>query len=303
MGHEGVSTIRRICLLGFGEVGGALSSGLASLPGVELVAWDWQFDRPDSKPSLQAAQHAHISRRQSAPEAAVDCGLVISAVTAAQALNAARSVLPGLKNDAWFLDLNSVSPGTKKELAKEVAAAGGRFIEGAVMSAIAPHGLASPIIVGGPHAGQFLTTGRSLGFEKLQLGSSEYGVAAATKMCRSAVIKGVEALLAEALLAARHYGVEEDVLGSLGDLCPRPDWSRHAHYMISRSVQHGVRRAEEMHEVAHTIAEAGIQPLMSTACAQRQQWSAGFIPVLKHEQLNDMLDAILEANRKESSLA
>ena len=298
-----MSAIRRICLLGFGEVGGALSRGLSSVPGVQLAAWDWQFDRPDSKPSLQAVQHAYLSRRRSAPEAAVDCDLVISAVTAAQALNAARSVMSGLENDAWFLDLNSVSPGTKKELAKEVIAGGGRFVEGAVMSAIEPRGLGSPIIAGGPHAAQFIPLGKSLGFDHLRPGSTEYGITAATKMCRSAVIKGVEALLAEALLAARHYAVENEVLGSLGDLCPRADWSRHAHYMISRSVQHGVRRSEEMHEVARTIAEAGLQPLMSTACAQRQQWSAGFIPALEHEQLNEMLDAMLEMNKKEPSFA
>lgn len=291
-----MSTIGRICLLGFGEVGAALSTGLAALPDVHLVAWDWQFDRSASKPSLQALQHSHVCRAQSAQEAATGCDLVISAVTAAQALAAARSVLPGLERDAWFLDLNSVAPGTKRALAKAVAAAGGRFVEAAVMSAIATGGMASPILTGGPHAEQFLPLGRSLGFSNLRPCSQEYGIAAATKMCRSVVVKGVEALLAEALLAARHYQVEAEVLASLGDLFPRPDWNTHARYMIARSLEHGVRRAEEMREVESTVAEAGLEPLMSSACAQRQQWAAQFATALEHESLDAMLDAVLAAN-------
>ena len=291
-----MSVMGRICLLGFGEVGGALSSGLAVLRDVDLVAWDWLFDTPASRPSLQVLQHGHVRRTESAQQAAVGCDLVISAVTAAQALDAARSVLPGLEKNAWFLDLNSVSPETKRELAKAVSAAGGRFVEAAVMSAIAPRGMASPMLAGGPHATEFLPLGKSLGFSRLQLCSEEYGLAAATKMCRSVVVKGVETLLAEALLAARHYGVEDDVLASLEDLFPRPDWSHQARYMIARSVQHGVRRAEEMREVARTVAEAGLEPLMSTACAQRQQWAAQFAAALEHESLNTMLDAILAAN-------
>jgi 3-hydroxyisobutyrate dehydrogenase-like beta-hydroxyacid dehydrogenase len=144
-------------------------------------------------------------------------------------------VLQGLEKNAWFLDLNSVSPGTKRELAKAVAAAGGRFVEAAVMSAISPRGMASPILAGGPHAAEFLPLGRFLGFSSLQLCSEAHGRAAATKMCRSVVVKGVEALLAEALLAARHYGVEDEVLASLQDQFPRSDWSGHARYMIARS--------------------------------------------------------------------
>lgn len=298
-----MNAIRRISLLGFGEVGGALSIGLSALAGVELVAWDWQFDSAASKPSQQAAQHSHVRRAASARQAGAGCDLVISAVTAAQALDAARSVLPGLEPGAWFCDLNSVSPGTKIELAGAVSAAGGRFVEAAVMSAIAPHGIASPILVGGPHAAEFLPLGVPLGFTGMRLCSEEYGRAAATKMCRSVIVKGVEALLAEALLAARHYGAEAGVLASLTDLFPRPDWHTQARYMIARTLEHGVRRAEEMREVARTVAEASLEPLMSTACAERQQWAAQFAAALDHDSLEPMLDAILAADRRQRASA
>jgi 3-hydroxyisobutyrate dehydrogenase-like beta-hydroxyacid dehydrogenase len=131
-----------------------------------------------------------------------------------------------------------------------------------------------------------------LGFSGARFFSAELGQAAAAKMCRSVVIKGMEALLTEALLTARHFGVEDQVIASLENLLPRPDWPQHARYMISRSLLHGMRRAEEMGEAAFTVREAGLDPLMSTACAARQEWAARYAAALQHEELADLLDAI-----------
>jgi 3-hydroxyisobutyrate dehydrogenase-like beta-hydroxyacid dehydrogenase len=119
------------------------------------------------------------------------------------------------------------------------------------------------------------------------------GAASAAKMCRSVIVKGMEALLAESLLTARHYGVEDAVLASLRDLFPVGDWGRLARYMISRSLQHGRRRAEEMREAVLTVAEAGFEPWMSTGCVERQQWAAAHAEALRHEALTDMLDNLL----------
>jgi 3-hydroxyisobutyrate dehydrogenase-like beta-hydroxyacid dehydrogenase len=112
-------------------------------------------------------------------------------------------------------------------------------------------------------------------------------------MCRSVIVKGMEALLAESLLTARCHGVEEAVLTSLKDLFPVGDWRKLARYMISRSLQHGRRRAEEMEEAAKTVAEAGFEPWMSRACVERQRWGAGHAQALIHEALADMLDDML----------
>jgi 3-hydroxyisobutyrate dehydrogenase-like beta-hydroxyacid dehydrogenase len=109
------------------------------------------------------------------------------------------------------------------------------------------------------------------------------------------MVKGMEALLAESLLAARRYGVEDAVIASLQDLFPMDDWRSHARYMVSRSLLHGRRRAEEMREAARTVADAGLSPWMSEACAERQDWASGHAAALRQEQLGDMLDAMLAA--------
>ena len=144
------------------------------------------------------------------------------------------------------------------------------------MSPIAPRRIASPMLLGGPHTPAFLDAAQALGFTGAQRYASEIGEASATKMCRSVIIKGLEALLVESLVTARHYGVEEAVLASLRDLLPGADWPKLAHYMISRAVQHGARRAEEMREAARTVEAAGLDPAMSTACVRVQDWASAF---------------------------
>ena len=260
-----------ICLIGFGEVGRIFARDLRALGVERITTFDPLFADPASKPSLAAAEGG-IQASASAAEAVRDADLVVSAVTAAQAMAAAQSTLGALTPDAFLLDVNSASPGVKRSASEAVNAAGGRYVEAAVMSSVPPKGLKTPMLLGGAHAQAFMEFTKALGLDA-KVFSEEVGPASATKMCRSVMIKGVEALLAECLLSARHYGVEKTVLASLGDLLPNPDWEKHARYMISRSLLHGKRRAEEMREVARTVEDAGLDPWMSAAAAQRQDWA------------------------------
>ncbi|GLR66157.1 dehydrogenase [Acidocella aquatica] len=278
----------KICLLGLGEVGRTLAEDLARY---RLTAWDLRFADAQSAPS-HARQERGLPASRDAIEAVEDADIVISAVTAAQDREAARSVAPGLREGAFFMDLNSASPGLKGAVAELVGAAGGRYVEAVVMSPIANKRIASPVLLGGPHAQVFLPVAQALGFSGASVFFDEVGPASATKMCRSVIIKGLEALLTESLLAARYYGVEAPVLESLSDFFPGQDWRALARLLISRGLLHGTRRAEEMREAAATVAEAGIEPLMSEACARRQDWSARYATALQYENLEEMLDAI-----------
>lgn len=83
------------------------------------------------------------------------------------------------------------------------------------------------------------------------------------------------------------------MLESLENLLTDDDWTSAAHYMLSRSLLHGWRRAEEMQEAARTVAEAGIEPWMSEACARRQARTASFAADVQASGFEDLLDAIL----------
>ncbi|MGA7537952.1 MAG: DUF1932 domain-containing protein [Steroidobacteraceae bacterium] len=296
---SGADTRPAIALIGYGEVGQILAADLHAAGIRDLAAWDRQFQNAASLPSRAAAASGHVRVAANMADALKGRTLIISAVTAgncvAAALEAARSLPPR----ATYFDLNSVAPATKSAAASAIEAGGGRFVEAAVMSPIAPRRIATSMLIGGPHAAGFEPVARVLGFSGVQLFGAVVGRASATKMCRSVIIKGLESLLTESLLAARHYGVEATVLASLRDLFPHEDWERIATYMITRSLQHGRRRAEEMREAARTVAEAGLEPSMSLACASRQEWSVAHRPASNPAELTALLDALMVSSKIE----
>jgi 3-hydroxyisobutyrate dehydrogenase-like beta-hydroxyacid dehydrogenase len=283
----------RVCLLGFGEVGQLLASGLRARV-ASLTAWDVKFADAASAPS-RAAPRLDVLAAKSATEAVADANIVICAVTAAQIGDAAESAAPGLPRNAWYFDLNSTSPSAKQSAGDVIDRAGGRFVEAAIMSPIAPRGAASPMLLGGAQAAAFLPLARELGFTDAQVLSRKLGAASAAKMCRSVVVKGLEALLLESLLSARRHGVEEAVLQSLQGF-KIDDWRKGGRYMISRALLHGRRRAEEMREVARTVEEAGLSPHMSAACVDWQEWAAAHGDEAEQEDLLKLLDGLLAAH-------
>ena len=224
-----------------------------------LTAWDLKFADSASAPS-RAAGRLGVLAAADARSAVADADLVISAVTAAQIGEAARSVAPHLKRDAYYFDLNSTSPAAKQAAAAVDRCGGWPIRRGRhhVADRAASRGLAHVArrrTCGGfPAAGD--ASSASPGAAAF---SGKLGAASAAKMCRSVVVKGLEALMLESLLTARNFGVEQAVLDSLQSTVSR---GRLAHatarYMISRALIHGRRRAEEMREAARTVAEAGL---------------------------------------------
>lgn len=141
------------------------------------------------------------------------------------------------------------------------------------MASVPPYRLKVPLLLGGPHAAALDAPLAALGFDA-KVVSDALGVASATKMCRSVLIKGLEAMVVEGLTAARHYGVEDAVIASLRETFPAFDWERQAAYFFQRCIEHGRRRSEEMREVAVTVSDAGLSPWSAAGTAERQSWVA-----------------------------
>jgi 3-hydroxyisobutyrate dehydrogenase-like beta-hydroxyacid dehydrogenase len=259
----------RIGLVGYGEVGRILAEELRSRDHV-VRAWDLKLGHDASAVAMQEHAAAHgVVLAGSSAEAASGTELVISAVTASQTVAAAEASCPGLAPGAFFLDFNSASPGAKAEAARLVEGAGGRYVEGAVMTSIPPLRLRVPLLLGGPRARELEAPLNAIGFAA-RVASETLGIASATKMCRSVMIKGLEAMVIESFTAARHYGVEDALVASLRETFPGIDWERQAAYFFQRAVEHGRRRAEEMREAAQTVREAGLAPWSAAGTAERQ---------------------------------
>jgi 3-hydroxyisobutyrate dehydrogenase-like beta-hydroxyacid dehydrogenase len=137
------------------------------------------------------------------------------------------------------------------------------------MTSVPPYRLKVPLLLGGPQAAALQPLLDELGFAAT-VHSATLGVASATKMCRSVMIKGLEAMVIESFTTARHHGVEDAVIASLQETFPGVDWEQQAAYFFQRVIEHGRRRSEEVREVAVTVREAGLVPHSAAGTAERQ---------------------------------
>ena len=265
--------LQRIGLIGHGEVGKTFTSGLKDKPGVSAMgAWDLKFADPETRDAeLDLCARHGITAHGSMRELCEASDLVISAVTASNTLAVAQEAAQFIRAGSVFLDLNSASPGTKQQAAALIDARGADYVEAGVMTSVPPYGIRVPMLLGGLQAAPLAALLTGWGMDAKAV-SEKLGVASAIKMCRSVMIKGLEALVIESYTTARKYGVEDDVLPTLQETFPSIDWQRQGAYFFSRVVQHGKRRAEEMREAANTVKDAGFEPLMAQAIADKQQW-------------------------------
>ena len=262
---------QRIGFLGFGEVGQRFAADLrAGGAGRELATFDLLLHQAAAGESMRRHASTHgIELMADAAALADGCQLIFSAVTAEQTLAAASALAERELAGAWVVDLNSAAPATKIECARRISAAGGRYVEAAVMTSVPPHGIRVPMLLGGQHAATAQGLLRELGFVAEAI-SPELGIASAIKLCRSVVIKGLESLVIESFTAARSLGVEQQVLASLKETYPQFDWEKQGDYLFSRVVQHGKRRAEEMRASAQMIDATAVGGTLASAIAERQ---------------------------------
>jgi len=259
----------RVSFIGFGEAGQAIASGLRETGIERIAAWDILFPEAEGARLKAAAQTMGVRMASSAADAVRETDVIISAVTAASSLDAARSVASHLVGNPYYLDINSVSPGRKQETAR-LLGEDARYIDVAVIAPIHPARHRTPLLISGTHAEQISPLLRELEM-RFTVVSPLTGSAAAIKMIRSVMIKGIEALTLECFLAASRAGVLEEVTASLKNNYPTLDWTKIADYNLERMASHGERRAAEMEESAMTLRELGLDPLMVDSTVKRQR--------------------------------
>lgn len=262
-----------IAFIGFGEVGQTFARGLVTRADIKVAAYDILFETPAGAHILAKADEIGVAHHVTAEDAARAADVVFSAVTAAQAEAVAAGAAAFLRPGQIFLDINSAAPSTKQRAAKHVAAAGAHYVEGAVMAPVQKPGITVQILAGGPHAEETALLLNRLGMN-LTAVSHEYGRASAMKLCRSIMIKGIEALMVDCTTACESWGVKTPVFDSLAATFPSIDWYRLSTDMRERVATHGVRRAAEMREAGDMLAALGTNPDLALAVAAAQQRGA-----------------------------
>jgi 3-hydroxyisobutyrate dehydrogenase-like beta-hydroxyacid dehydrogenase len=271
------SNVRNIAFIGFGEVGQTFAAGLLAHDGIKIAAFD--IEPPGARRDRLAgrAEALGVTLRDSAADAAQGSEIVISAVTASAAERVAEGARAWLAPGQFYFDVNSAAPSTKQRAARHVEAAGAHYVEGAVMAAVLKPGLAVPILAGGPMAEEAALRLNALGMNLTPV-AVEHGRASAMKLCRSIVIKGIEALMVDCAAACEGYDVKDPVFASLRETFPSIDWHVLAANCRERVAVHGVRRAAEMREAGEMLQAIGMAPDLANAVADAQLRGAGASP-------------------------
>jgi 3-hydroxyisobutyrate dehydrogenase-like beta-hydroxyacid dehydrogenase len=286
---------RKVGLIGFGEAGMAFATGWNGRVAFEISAYDIKTDKPELRgQKLADYAGASVAAAHSPDDLVQNVDAIFSLVTANQAGQAAKSACNSLRKNAFFFDCNSCSPGTKRDAAMLIEAAGGRYVDVAVMAPVYPKLHRAPLLISGPHAtdaAQFLLDTDM----NVTVVEGDVGAASTIKMIRSIMIKGIEALTAECFLASRKAGIDSVILQSLDKSYPAFHWAEKAAYNLERMMLHGHRRAAEMHEVTKTVEELGLTSEMSQATAKWQQRIGDLELDVGKDNLGERADAVLAA--------
>ena len=253
-------------LIGFGEAGSTFAR--AGAWGGDAHAYDVDPHR------VPAMEQSGVTPCREPQDALAGSDLVLSLVTAGQALAAAKEACASIETDAIFCDMNSVAPQTKREAGKAIQQAGGRYVDVAVLAPVDPAGLNVPLLISGEDGAQASDRLSRIGFTNIRVVGDRIGQASAIKMIRSVMVKGLEALSDEMIAAAQAAGVAEEVLASLDASWREESWRDRVAYNLERMETHGIRRAEEMEQAVLTLRDLGVYPLMTQATIVRQRAAA-----------------------------
>lgn len=297
-----VTLKHKIAFIGFGEAASAFVEGWAVESSAMVTAYDIKTDAIDG--DVRMAKWADYKRMavtgcESLAEALKGAEVVFSLVTADQAATVAAQAASLIKKDTLFFDCNSCAPGTKRKNSDVINGAGGRYVDVAVMAPVHPKLHKTPVSV----CGAYKEAAKDV-FDALEMNvtlvEGDIGAASSIKMVRSIMMKGLEALFAECVLAGRKAGVDAVVLDSLDKTYPGFNFKEKAAYMLERSMTHGIRRAAEMREVALTVDELGLNGDMARGAVQWQQRLGDLqMHAQENEDYQTRADRILAALQKE----
>lgn len=291
-----------VALIGFGEAGSTFASAGAWEQAARV--FDIKADDPATAEAKRADYvAADVKACDTLAEALSGVPLALSLVTADQALGVAQQAAGLIGAGTLFCDLNSVAPPTKRAAAEAIEAAGGRYVDVAVMAPVHPARLNVPLLLSGAYAEEAAQMLAALGFANLRVVGDAVGRASSIKMIRSVMVKGMEALTAECVLAAQAAGVLDEVLASL-DASEKPKpWAERADYNLDRMLVHGIRRAAEMEEVVKTLEALGTGALLTRGTVTRQQALGTLGIALPPEGLAAKIAAIQTTQNREADPA
>lgn len=264
----------KLGFLGFGEAASNLAEGLAGEGLQGMLAYDVAWQSPEHGALVrERARRAGVALMPSSKSLIESAEVVISATSARLAVPVAEEAAPHIAG-RLYVDVNAASPVTKGKVAGIIAAAGGRFVDVAMMGRLPAFKHKVPMLASGPAAAEFQAAMAPYGMRITVVGDTP-GSASAIKMFRSIIMKGLEALALEMMVAAHRFDAQETVLDSIVESTGLPGFKKWVQDLLVADAIHAERRMHEMEEVISTLEEMGLDPIMARATRDKLQWSAG----------------------------
>lgn len=286
---------QEVGLIGFGEAGFTLAT--TGNWGGSAFVFDIKATEADTRAAMLAAYaRAGVQQAASLDILVGDAALLLSLVTADKALSVAQDAAASIAPGALFCDFNSVAPTTKQAAARAIEGAGGHYVDVAMMAPVAPPGVAVPLLLSGPQASRAQAHLAALGFTRTRIVGADVGRASSIKMIRSVMVKGIEALTAECMIAADAAGVLDELLSSLDASEKAQPWADRADYNLDRMMVHGLRRAAEMEEVVKTLDALGTGSVMTRGVVERQRAIGSLAATPPPEGLKEKLQHLSTAS-------
>ena len=260
----------RLGLVGYGEVGSTLGRGLREAGLASVAAYDkYGFDGPYAELIQSRALEAGVTLVRSPGELAAAADLILSVTPGSASIESADALASCLTGGHTFLDLASTTPKIKLAVAERLSPTGALVGDASIMGTPL-NGYSMPMMSSGP-AGERMRDVLVPWGMQIEYAGPRLGTASGIKILRSVLLKGIEALTDEMLLAARHYGLEDAVLASASKTLARP-WMDTVQSVTPSGTIHAKRRAEEIEMSAEAVADAGVEPVMARAIVARLRW-------------------------------
>lgn len=241
-----------IGVFGLGEAGSLFAADLAAV-GARVRGFD----------PADVATPAGVERC-SAPEEAVEgADLVLAFVAERDMVTALTQAATSIASSTLYVDMGSGAPSRKRELHQLAARFGFELVDVDMMATVPGNGMRTPGLASGPQAERFVELVTPLGM-RMQAVGTRPGDAAARKLLRSVVVKGLSALVVEAMRAGHAAGCADWLWENLVHQVEAADGAFLRH-LVDGLARHHLRRTDEMAAAAELLHELGVPSPMTEA--------------------------------------
>ena len=242
----------RCAVIGLGEAGSRYAAALVD-DGHTVTGFDpGRVSTPEG-----------VRRVDTAAEAAKDADVILVVTAAKAARLVAESCLDALVPGACYADFTSSSPTAMRDIAALVEGAAAVFCDVAILGPVTLYGAKTPLMVAGRGAPQIAELTSSWG-TSVEVVDGPPGSAMAHKLLRSVLMKGLAAIIDEAVNAGAAVGYEAWIRDQIAAQLAGDGHAVIDRFLTSTRI-HAERRAQEMRDTAAFLAELGVPAEMSRA--------------------------------------